>query len=519
MSGAVPVTTGGHTDPVSPDPVPGTADPGGDPPAAGTPAAGTAAGRSAAAAGAAAGGSGPAGPRGSGYWNQGPPDPGQPWSTGLPPPHRPARPDLPSVHLPAAAGRIARAWWPETLAVVTVLTVFFAMDVGTSYYYPGATWPVLLAAMAAAGCSRRQPGTGLAVLTITIGLSLLSGVALYAQFATGSMVAFGCARYGSRGLRWLTGSIIAALPIVGLLALGMPYVDIAVQQWNNGGPIPVPWRQLLADSTGPGLAWALLLVLPWTIGRFGRSLEASREREEAAQEQRALAERERGYAQQVAELKAGQAQLARDVHDVVGHSLAVILAQAQSAQYLGDDEVDKMRETLANVATSARRSLQDVRHVLQPSATGEQPPATGLDALIDGVSTAGNDVRRHVVGTPRPLPPDLEQVAYRVLQEMLTNALKHGRRGGPVWVEQEWPADWRAAHLRLTVRNLLDAEATGPLPTARPGGGLGVESMRYRVESVGGHLVTDVEPDAGGRVFTATAWLPLRATEVTPEGE
>ncbi|MEI2776582.1 MAG: histidine kinase [Tetrasphaera sp.] len=466
-------------------------------------------------------GSGWSGPSGSSYWHQGPPDGGAPWATGLPEPRRPGRPELPPLQLPTGAVDLAREWWPEVLAVLIVVAVYWSMDVSGYYPSPGVSALMLLSAVAAGGSFRRVPGVGLLLLIVSFGVGLLTGAALFAQIATASIIVFGCARFGSRGLRWLSGTVVLLSPIAGLVALAAPHIDVLSRQWNAGAPFALPWDQIASQAAAPGMAWALLLVLPWTVGRFGRSLQLSREREESAQAQRELAERERGYAQQVAELKAGQAQLARDVHDVVGHSLAVILAQAQSAQYLGDDEVDKMRETLSNVATSARRSLQDVRHVLQPSPTGEQAPQTGLDALIDGVATAGNDVRRHVIGTPRPLPPDLEQVAYRVLQEMLTNALKHGRRSGPVWVEQEWPVDWRAAQLRISVRNLVESESTRPLPTAGPNasGGLGVDSMRYRLESVGGQLVTDVEPDAGGRVFTATAWLPLRSAEVTAEGQ
>ena len=79
-----------------------------------------------------------------------------------------------------------------------------------------------------------------------------------------------------------------------------------------------------------------------------------------------------------------QARLARDVHDVVGHSLAVILAQAESAQYLEDADTEKLKQTMANIATSARSSLQDVRHVLTADARLGPTQPGSLDALIDG---------------------------------------------------------------------------------------------------------------------------------------
>ncbi len=155
---------------------------------------------------------------------------------------------------------------------------------------------------------------------------------------------------------------------------------------------------------------------------------------------------------EIAQLREDQARLARDVHDVVGHSLAVILAQAESAQYLEDADTQKLKQTMENIATSARSSLQDVRHVLTPSAAEQARPGS-LDALIAGVNESGHEVVSSEVGTAQPLPPELEVVAYRVLQEMLTNAIKHGRRDEPVFVERHWEGE-----LRIEVRNVIETE-------------------------------------------------------------
>lgn len=433
------------------------------------------------------------------------------WETGLPA-SGPMRPVPPQWWSSAVSH-----WWPEIAVGVAVLV----LSAWAGFSGSGLAGLVFVfVAMAAAMSFRRRPGVGLALLWITAGLIYVSGTASlgYTFILTVPVLAFGCARHGSRATRVFSVLSMLAVPVVAGAALLGPSAAAAIDTWRTRGPGAIPWAAAISRVLPLALAWLALVVLPWGAGRFMRSLDIARIREAEAQERRARAERERGYAQQVADLKAGQAQLARDVHDVVGHSLAVILAQAESAQYLRDDETDKMRETLANVATSARRSLQDVRAVLSPSTSPNQPPATGLDALVDGVATAGNDVRRAVRGTPRALPPELEQIAYRVLQEMLTNALKHGHRGGPVWVEQDWPADWRSAYLRFEVRNLIDDATTQQVPTGVPRGGLGLDGMRYRLESAGGQLAAQESTEAGGRVFTATAWLPLRAAEVDVEG-
>jgi signal transduction histidine kinase len=209
------------------------------------------------------------------------------------------------------------------------------------------------------------------------------------------------------------------------------------------------------------------------------------------------------------------------VHDVVGHSLAVILAQAESAQYLDDVDTGKMREVLSNVADSARRSLQDVRQVLTTTGTGQHTPvrSDGLDALVEGVRAAGNEVRVTVLGVPVSLPPELDVVAYRVLQEMLTNALKHGLRGTPVLVEQAWADQWSSDELRLEVANEVPVGApvsdlTQPVRVAAEpepsAGGMGLTSMRQRLEAVGGRLDVRLRDST----FTATAWVPLRAREL-----
>ena len=106
-------------------------------------------------------------------------------------------------------------------------------------------------------------------------------------------------------------------------------------------------------------------------------------------------------AEEIARLRGEQTRLARDVHDVVGHSLAVILAQAESAQFRSDSDTAAVRATLENIAVSARQSLREVRQVLSSTddtATVSVVPTGSLDALVEGVQAAGNEVHSIVVG-------------------------------------------------------------------------------------------------------------------------
>jgi signal transduction histidine kinase len=131
-----------------------------------------------------------------------------------------------------------------------------------------------------------------------------------------------------------------------------------------------------------------------------------------------------------------------------------------------------------------------------------------MEGLVAGVRSAGHDVRSEVHGSPRPLTPERYLVAYHVLQEMLTNTLKHGRRDRPISVERTWSDD----ALRIQVRNSIaesgagagvDGSSTGPQ-------GVGLQGMRRRLAAVGGRLSVDVGevgPDLEPE-YTATAWIP-----------
>ena len=194
------------------------------------------------------------------------------------------------------------------------------------------------------------------------------------------------------------------------------------------------------------------------------------------------------------------ARLARDVHDVVGHSLAVILAQAEAGQYLPDDDPETLKETLATIPTSARTSLRDVRQVLSATRDRDGPDSDDLNALIEGVRASGHEVVSTQLGQARPLPPEQAVTAFRVLQEMLTNAMKHGRRGAAVSVLRHWTDGDREAVLVIEVRNAAtDSGAGSP--------GQGLTGMRQRLAAVGGRL--DVRREA--EAFTVTAWIPVRS--------
>lgn len=409
-----------------------------------------------------------------------------------------------------------RRWIPDAcLGIAVALLGIFEVYADPLWYGHERSSLILvsLGMGVAVACSRHAPALALAVVWAVCGLQVANdGTVMLTQLAV-AIVSFGTARWGQR-----TTVVLSGLSIPLAAAAAIYYIA-------NGGAIRVldlaGISSFIEDTYSYGDTWQLgaamvglaVLGVPWLTGLAFRYAERAR-RSQASQ---VVAEEQRDQAEEIARLREEQAQLARDVHDVVGHSLAVILAQAESAQYLDDVDTQRLKKTMDNIATSARTSLDDVRQVLA-STSGQPHPRTrnaDLDSLVDGVRASGHDVVSTEVGDPQPMPPELEVVAFRVLQEMLTNAIKHGRRGEPVRVERHWEGD-----LRIEVQNALDVPAleTQPLvhlpdapeppaPPAPPGQGL--DGMRRRLEAVGGRL--DVRRRTEPATFTATAWVPVRA--------
>lgn len=422
-----------------------------------------------------------------------------------------------------------RRWAPD-LAVGALAVLVGMLEVLGTELYPdesrGGLTVFVLGFALAAGLSRHAPAIALVLVWVLGAAQVMTETRLLLVELSVALVAFGCARWGRPATVWASA---LSIPAGGLV------VVLAAAWFADSGAIHAVLRAYrdpleLAYSLGAtwqvaiGLLALAILAVPWLAGlalRFLARARDSRASQVVAEDEAAMAVREREQAEEIARLREEQTRLARDVHDVVGHSLAVILAQAESAQYLPDADTTALKKTMSTIATSARSSLQDVRQVLTSTQAPVAAPG-GLDELVEGVRAAGHDVRASEVGTPRPMPPELETVAFRVLQEMLTNAIRHGRRDTPVLVERHWDGE-----LRLEVRNSIavaagvpDDDLTRPIgavdpdpdtvPPAAPGAGHGLEGMRRRLEAVGGRLDVRRREEADGPTFTATAWVPTR---------
>ncbi|WP_129662775.1 sensor histidine kinase [Phytoactinopolyspora endophytica] len=393
---------------------------------------------------------------------------------------------------------VSRAWAPDlsvggTVLVLGTVEAVAALQAGYSSLLP---WLIVAGLAVSVALVRRASWVSFAVLWLLLLVQALMRPDLMLTDIAVVIVLFGLARWGTRRLVWASG---VSLPVATII-MAMVVNALARDVWETRVA-----RNIFVRVVESGQPWQLfavpaiasVLYVPWLAGlavRFwGESGTARRLQESAEQDARAAA-LENAQMAQIARLREGQATLARDVHDVVGHSLTVILAQAESARFLDQDNRAEVARTLERIAASARSSLQEVRAVL---ATPEEAEATrrDLDSLIDTSRSSGIAIDVTDSGRERPLPPDLAAVAFRVLQELLTNAIRHGDRGAPIRVERDW-----AERLTMTVTNTVGAGRSN-------GGGRGIAGMQRRLESIGGSLTVKHAADG----FTATAVMPVRA--------
>ncbi|MWV31726.1 sensor histidine kinase [Rathayibacter iranicus] len=243
-----------------------------------------------------------------------------------------------------------------------------------------------------------------------------------------------------------------------------------------------------------------MLGLSWTIGLLSRAVRRARE----GQTLRAQAEQERARAQRELDTVEERNRIARDMHDVVAHSLAVVIAQSDGARYLGASSPEQTDAALLTISSVARDALADVRVLLaqlrHSQSDGPQPGAADLPALLGSVGGAGTPVRADLAVDLEAVPRAVGLALYRIAQEATTNALRHGRPGSAITVSLCRSGD----ELVLTVRNARRLEDERD---ALPGEGHGLVGMRERATLVGGAL------SAGpvGEDFVVHARLPATA--------
>lgn len=256
---------------------------------------------------------------------------------------------------------------------------------------------------------------------------------------------------------------------------------------------------------------AVLVLLPvfavaWELRMWRRRVDEERERRSDLERAQLTA------LERAVELE--RARIARELHDVVTHNVSMMTIQAGAARKILDTAPDRAREAMAAVEAGGRAAMTELRHVMGlltiEAGPGEdlagsaglspQPGLDRLDALVEGVRQAGLAVALSVRGEPRPVSPGIELTAYRVVQEALTNTVKHAG-GSEATVTVEYTAD----RLRVEVVD-TGGRRTGAAST---GNGRGLLGLRERLAVYGGTLHTGPRTRGGYRV---KALIPLESS-------
>lgn len=346
---------------------------------------------------------------------------------------------------------------PFQLTVDIGVAVFCLLVRATMSFDNLFMWVVVVLMATALALRRVSPGLALAVAWVGAVLQMAAGLSPDVSNTAIPAVLYVTARYGGRIVKWSglasagVGALVSTFYVVFVLGGFFDYDQL-------GSYLRVLPFALVGAVTTLGLSWTLgLLARTWANAREAR-------RNQLAAERDVVVEQERN-------------RIARDMHDVVAHSLAVVIAQADGARYAkaaGDKD-----EALATISSTAREALSDVRVLLgqlrHSQEPGPQPVLADLDRLVEQLRSSGLVVAVEQRGTPVPLHATRELAIYRIVQEALTNALRHGDTEEEVVVLIEWAADAAT----LTISNAVGPGAPNP-------DGHGLAGMRERAILVGG---------------------------------
>ncbi len=315
------------------------------------------------------------------------------------------------------------------------------------------------------------------------------------------------------------GAVLASAAGAVLFALVEPggaydtssmFFVLLLASWAAGALVD-PRRAAIAFAAVLGAGWVVMARapdLPWTellwitlplTGVFVLSLVATR-RTEAVRHAEERARRSEAEARRAVEEE--RARITRELHDVLAHSVSVMTVQASAVRRLLKPEQEREREALLTVEETGRQALAEMRRMLgimrddaEPAARAPQPGIGTLPQLVDQIRQSGLPVELTIEGEPVKLPAGVDLSAYRIVQEALTNTLRHA---GPAhaWVAVRYGGE----DVEIEVAN--DGSSDGD----REGPGHGLVGMRERVALCGGELVSGPRPGGGFRI---AARLPV----------
>ena len=325
---------------------------------------------------------------------------------------------------------------------------------------------------------RRSPVIALWLCVAAVLFKAVTGGEPHGQDIAIAVVLYSAAAYGGTCLRIVSVVLCGVFPavLVTLMAL-RPMRSIVVSAYPGLIEGSVLVGVVLSIVVWTGMTF--LLTMCWFSGQVRRSLrraeEAAHRREVAELE--SLRSREQLYVEQE------RNRIARDMHDVVAHSLAVVVAQADGGRYAMRANPQAGEESLTTIAETAREALVEVRGLLaqlrhsQPE--GPQRGFADVPAVLERMRAAGLPIAVESQGVPRPLGRAVDNALFRLVQESLTNSLRHGDRRSPTVIGIAWGDE-----LHVRVENVVNPVP----PPPRADSGHGLIGMRERIVTAGGRL-------------------------------
>lgn len=390
-------------------------------------------------------------------------------------------------------------WWQRRPLLLDVpIAVGFAL-MHLLEFRPGVheAWALLGLLYLALVVRRTRPVVAFGAVTVAMALRVIPSDTVLATDLAFLVALYSLATYGRRRGARMVGLVVAGIgAFVGAFRFTGAFPGTATGAYGFGSQA--------ADLAFVFVACAGLALSAWTLGDLKRN---RLQRLADLQERAERIEREQENELQIA-VQNERASIAREMHDVVAHALSVIVVQADGAAYAAEHRTDDTRAltvgALKTIGATARDALGETRRLVgvlrDPTSGAELAPTGGLehlDELVGRVRAAGVPVTLAMSGAPQALPVGVDVAAYRVVQESLTNVIKHAGPGARAAVEVEVTPQV----LRITVRdNGFGAVAVDDHR------GHGLHGMRERVAVHSGQLTAGPGP-AGG--FEVLATLPL----------
>lgn len=323
-----------------------------------------------------------------------------------------------------------------------------------------------------------------------------------------AVIVFGCLIQVAFIPTFLGSQVAVTITVYGLAKYGKRWQSLAVLAVGIGGAILATLRY--GSPAGPPsiqsflmnfVGLSLIVLVSWTFGDLARTRRLAFQ---ALEDRAARLEVER---QQERELAASdeRGRIAREMHDIVAHSLSVIITQADGARYASEKDPGVARETLGTISETGRKSLREMRRLLgvlrgdEQASTRPLPTLEDVPELLEATRTAGLEVGYAVKGSRRrDLPPGAELTGYRAVQEALTNTIKHA---GPA-ARADVRLEWTSAGLELEV---VDDGRGAAATEDNVGAQQGLVGMAERVALYDGRIKTGPRPNGG---FSANIFIP-----------